>query len=367
MIWLHAKRASDAGPALALAQEVSRLRGEPVHCLVTTDTDQRLVPSLEGAVIHQLAPGETPGSIQRFFDHWTPDLGIEMGVTDRSRLFNAAAERELPLFHVSASRDVAGRKYPDYLANFRATLAVSASESQAVAKQFHHSDMIVEITGPLCDTINALACNEAECDTLAQLLGGRPVWLAAQVVAGEIEMMESAHRRAFRAAHRLLLILVPADLEAAEEIRKFFEGQGWRTALRSEGGEPDPDVQVYIADTEDELGMWYRLAPTSFVGGTLIGGDAAADPFDPAALGSAVLHGPVLGPAPARFERLRGAGASIAIKTADALGETVLKLLSPDKAAILAQAGWAVTTESAHVVERLAELIDLALDDREDL
>ncbi len=365
LIWLHARLASEAGPVLALAQELSRLRGEPVHCLVTTETDARLVPSLEAAVIHQLVPGETMGSINRFLAHWSPDLVVEMGVTDRPRLFEEVARRKLPMFHVAPSRRVSLRRYPEYLTSFRALLAVSASESEAVRRQFAETNLAIEITGPLSDTINALACNEAECDTLARLLGGRPVWLTAKALPGEIEMIEVAHRRAFRAAHRMLLILVPAEVEEAAAMRRVFEEKGWRTALRSDGEEPDPDIQVYIADTEDELGMWYRLAPTSFVGGTLVEGGVPADPFDPAALGSAVLHGPYAGAAAARFDRLRENRASLSVANGEELGAAVLSLLAPDKAALLAQAGWATTTESAHVIERLAELMDLALDEGE--
>lgn len=363
LLWLHCAAAAEAGPVLALAQELSRLRGEPVHCLVTTDTDTQLVPALRNAVIHQLAPGETAGSITRFLDHWLPDLGVEMGVTDRPRLFGVATGRGIPMFHVSPSRAAAGRRrYPDYLGRFRACLAVSASEAEGMRKYLSDGGAAIEITGPLSDTINALTCNVAECDSLARLLGGRPVWLAARALSEEVTMIEQAHRRAFRAAHRLLLILVPADPETAHSIRASFEEKGWRTALRSDGGEPDPDIQVYIADTEDELGMWYRLAPTSFVGGTLAVGGVSADPFDPAALGSAVLHGPLLGAAPVRFQKLQAANACIFVKTAEELGEAVLTLLAPDKAASLAQAGWAVTTESAHVVERLAEIMDQTLD-----
>ena len=46
----------------------------------------------------------------------------------------------------------------------------------------------------------------------------------------------------------------------------------------------------------------------------------------------------------------------------ESLGGAVETLLAPDKAAALAQAGWAVTTESAPVVDELVELLDIALE-----
>ena len=361
---MHARTPVEAGPAPALATALSRLRQVPVTCLVTTDVEGPLLPSLAAQAIHHVAPEESSAAIQRFLDHWRPDVAVEMGVTDRPKLFTAAARRKVPLYHVAPSREAAGsrRRYPDYMGAFRACLAVSASEAQALRRSLGGTGAHIEITGPLCDTILAQRCNQAECDTLALLLGGRPVWLAAQVRAHETGVIEAAHRKAFRAAHRLLLIVAPADLSEAIEIRARFEAGNWRTSLRSAGGEPDPEVQVYVADGEDEMGLWYRLAPASYIGGTLSDGPPLADPFDPAALGSAVLHGPAIGQATSRFDRLRAAGAVMRVDSPDALGEAVVTLLAPDKAASLAQAGWAVTTESAHVVEWLTEDIDATLD-----
>ncbi len=51
------------------------------------------------------------------------------------------------------------------------------------------------------------------------------------------------------------------------------------------------ETAVYIADTMGELGLFYRLAPFAFVGGTLVpmGGH---NPLEPARLGCAVMAGP---------------------------------------------------------------------------
>ena len=54
------------------------------------------------------------------------------------------------------------------------------------------------------------------------------------------------------------------------------------------------------------------------------------------------------------------------VRDAEDLGEAVITLLAPDKAASLAQAGWSVTTESAHVVERIVEVMEARVYERED-
>lgn len=370
LIWLHANHPSEAGVAIALAHEVSRLRGEPVHALVTTTNDGAFVPAVRDAVLIQGVPGESATLVDAFLDHWKPDSLIVLGPPDRPLLYSRSAEMGIPMFLAAARRgDVSARSRLPYLStllleHFRVCLAGSAADGEVYRRDLGPQTKL-EITGPLSDTGIALTYDEAERDALSTQLAGRPVWLAAQILDEEVEAVESAQRRALRSAHRLLLIIVPRSIEAGPSIAAELEQKGWRTALRSGGGEPREDIQIYIADTEGELGLWYRLAPITFVGGSLFMGVEPSDPFDPAALGSVPVHGANTGLSKTRFERLQKAGAHFPVGSAEDLGPAIQTLLSPDRAAKLAHAGWTTTTESAPVIERLAELIDIAIEERD--
>ncbi len=349
----------------ALTSTLSDLRGEPVHGLVTTQEAGPLAPGVAPDTLHQLVPGDTHGSVTRFLDHWRPDAAVILGPPDRPLLIAETRKRRCPLFLAAARRgETTGGRLgllPASLVNqFDMVLAPSAAEAEVFRRHLDRDRVVV--TGPLSDTSLALPCNDAQRDRLAKTLHGRPVWLAINVDDDEIEAVEIAHRRALKAAHRLLLILVPARPEDGARIAGELETRGWRTGLRSHGDEPDDGVQVFVADRPGERGLWYRLAPMVFLGGTLAkGDDAPPDPFEAAALGSAVIHGPWVGDAPWRFERLAAVSASRRVADAQGLATAVFELLAPDKAAAMAHAGWSATTESAHVVEALVERIDEAL------
>lgn len=84
---------------------------------------------------------------------------------------------------------------------------------------------------------------------------------------------------------------------------------GLSVARRSTGELPDADTDVWVADTLGEMGLWYRLAPVTLVGGSLVP-EGGHTPFEPVALGSAVLHGPQVAnfaPVYAAFDRAGGA------------------------------------------------------------
>jgi 3-deoxy-D-manno-octulosonic-acid transferase len=211
----------------------------------------------------------------------------------------------------------------------------------------------VEVAGSMGVLVRALPHNAAERDALAQQLDARPVWLAVGVPEAEEAAVLAAQHAAHRLAHRLLLVLVPADPARGAAVTEAAAALGLRGGRRSADAEPGDDDQIYVADTEGELGLWYRLAPVSFMGGTLEG-PAGRDPLEPAALGSAILHGPRTAPHDDSYARLAARRASQRVTGATGLAEAVIRLLNPERAARMARGGWEVATEGGEVTDRVA-------------
>ena len=74
--------------------------------------------------------------------------------------------------------------------------------------------------------------------------------------------------------------MVPQDAAASDNTgrKRWNMQQGWNVALRAADQEPEPEVEVLIADSPAELGLWYRLAPITFLGGSLSGAGLPAQP-----------------------------------------------------------------------------------------
>jgi len=219
----------------------------------------------------------------------------------------------------------------------------------------------MHVTGTLKEGAAALPCDEAERREMTEHLGGRPVWLAASTHDGEEHIVLEAHRIALRVNPRLLLILAPRHPNRGDEIAQMLQTERWRFNRRTAGEMPDADAQVYLADTMGELGLWYRVAPISLVGGSLqpIGGH---NPFEPAALGSAILHGPYVTNFVDIYQRLTESGATRLVTGPDTLAEAVHELMNPDKAAAMAHAAWEVVSQGAEVTDRALDAILERLD-----
>jgi 3-deoxy-D-manno-octulosonic-acid transferase len=144
----------------------------------------------------------------------------------------------------------------------------------------------------------------------------------------------------------------------AEELEAI---EGWGVALRRADQYPDAETEVYIADSS-EYGLWYRLAPVTFLGASLEGEGCARNPMEPAALGSAILYGPKPGPFGAAFGRLGAARAARMVGSGADLALALGDLLSPDRAARQARAAWIIATEGTEATEQAVGAIRAIMD-----
>lgn len=234
----------------------------------------------------------------------------------------------------------------------------------AAARQLGADPDRIELTGPVTETRPPLAANEAERRALAHILAGRPIWLAACPTLPEAKAALAAHQATLHHNHRALLILAGLPPETLPEILAEVETLGLAAVLRSEDDDPSPDDQVLIAEDEHEMGLWYRLAPVCFMGGTLLDGPGRPPrhPFEPAALGSAIIHGPITDPHGPEWVQLDGASAARLVTDALALSRAVADLLAPDQAAMLAGNAWSVSTGGAAVLRRIADTVIEAME-----
>lgn len=352
----------------AIVQVASRLRTQvpALNLILTAPVDVSEPDHLDDWVYWQTLREDTIQTSEAFLSHWLPDVCVWTGGYFMPALIHKAEERGIPLFLVDVDEDglkeARQRWLPELTrANLRAFDSVLARTGTAgqMLKRFGVPPDIVDVTGPMQQGGFALSCSENEREEIGQILAGRPVWLAAMVQRDELGAILECHSKVSRYALRLMLILVPDDETDGEEFLDVLREEGFNTAVWSEGEVPDEACQVLLGDTWGDLGLWYRLAPVTFMASSLVPGYGGTDPFEPAALGSAVLYGPHVSRYLDTYSRFAKAGAARIVKDADSLSSALQSLLAPDQAALMAAAGWELVSEGAEVTDRV---IDLLLD-----
>jgi 3-deoxy-D-manno-octulosonic-acid transferase len=353
LLWVQADGAARLPPIAALAE---RLAAEEVAMLVTLPPGE-MPAAPRGLLLRPTPPEAAAGA---FLAHWRPDALLWVGGGLRPALL---ARTRAPRLLVDGAPEPGllgpGARWPGLARAVVPLFDRALVGGDAAAERLSRAGLPeerLEIAGPFEAPAPVLPCNERERRDLAQTIGARPVWLAGDLPLAELPAVVSAHRRASRTAHRLLLILAPRQGGDAPAMAKALTEAGLRVAQRAEGEEPTEAAQVYLADGTTEMGLWLRLAPLAFLGGTLTEGSIRF-PFEAAALGLALIHGPLTDPHAEAWARLDAAGAARVVAGTEDLGLAVEALLSPDRAAAMAHAGWDVATRGAEVAGRVADLV----------
>ena len=372
LVWIHAGEPNNLLAVQDFALRLINARAG-LHVLITLpglETMQRPAPVRpDNTLIQIAAPGEHPDAVRAFLDHWRPDSCVWVWGGLRPNLVLEAADRGVPLFLIDAdTRGFDARRdrwlpalTRRVLSKFAAVFARSAVDHKRLNNLDVPAKKLGQI-GPLLAGGQVLPCVESDLTDLSAAMGGRPAWFAAGVSDKEIGIVLGAHKQALRLSHRLLLILQPEDPAKAATVLHQAASRNITTAQWDDGQFPDDTTQLLVSADAGERGLFFRLAPVSFLGGTLVQGNHSCDPLEAASLGSAILYGPRLRQFMPSYSRLAAAGAARIVNDVNALGTAVSRLIAPDQAAAMAHAGWDVISQGAELTDRIIDLVQDTLD-----
>lgn len=357
LIWLVATSKAQ-GLSAKLLSEALITGSDALNVLLSSPSEGDLALGL----LRGPEPAQRRKAARGLLAHWRPDLIVYLGADLPPALVLEAEAAGVAQMAVGVALPK-----PRGLRRLwrRAELRLFAA-MQSVYTEDHASALATLPTPPIfvgqiTETPEPLPASESERAALSALLRIRPVWAAVCVPEGEEIFVLKAHRHALRHAHRTLLILLPQDPARGPALAELLVQEGWQVATRWLEGEPESETAVFIAEDADEIGLWYRLAPVSYFGGTLLGGAKPRSPLEAAALGSAILHGAQTAPFEAEYDRLSTALAARSVGDPNGLGEALADVLAPDRAAMLAHNAWAVTSGGAGVIQELCRAISDAV------
>ena len=351
LVWFHAASVGEAASLLELFRRLQQAR-PTLTCLVTTVTVTSahfVSDRLPENCIHQFVPLDVLPWVRRFLDHWRPDAAVWTESELWPAMLCETHARGIPMLLINARiSDRSFRRWRMFggvaaalLARFDRILAQDDLASRA-ADPARGRPRDGQRRGLAEGGRGALALRRAR--AAADRPGASPavpVWLAASTHPGEEEIVLAAHARARRALPMLALILAPRHPNRGDALAEMLRGRGLAVAQRSKGEEITSDTDVYLVDTLGEMGLWYRIAAVAFVGGSLadVGGH---NPFEPALLGCAILHGPHVRNFIDAYRRLAIADAAVLVRSEDELAEALVATMAPDRAATMAAAAWEV-------------------------
>src|SRR4051812_2337091 len=359
LVWIHGASVGEVSAAAAL---IERLRALNLRILLTSGTvtsaavvAKRFPPD----VIHQYVPYDSPRYVARFLDHWRPSLALFIESDFWPNLILAGAARRLPMVLINGR--MSHRSFPRWrrisgtIEALLGCFEVCLAQSDIDAERFTAlGSRNVVTTGNLKLDVHAPPADNGRLERLMAVTRGRPVIVAASTHPGEEEILIEMHRELAGYFPQLLTVIVPRHPNRGEAIAGMIAASGLHVSLRSHEDLPTATTDIYVADTMGELGLFYRLAPIVFMGGSLVehGGQ---NPIEAIKLGAAIVHGPHVFNFTDVYDALDAAGGAKQADTTEALVKQIGQWLAdPAQRQASVQA-------AARVVDQLGGALDRTL------
>ena len=298
LFWFHAASVGETNSILPLMHALKH-RHPALNLLLTTitTTSAKIAAArLPEGAIHQFLPLDNAGFCGRFLDHWHPDAGLFAESEIWPNLIVEASNRNVPLVLVNARMSQRSFKRWSRLSSL--SKPVFSRFDLVLTQNWRFAKRLTElgvrktsITGNLKYDAPPPPVDAPAMAELRRSLGDRPIFFAASTHPGEDEVIARVHEMLQNAMPSLLTIIAPRHPDRGEAIAALLAGRRLTVARRSHHEPISESIDVYLADTIGELGLFYSLAPLSFIGGSLVhhGGQ---NPIEAIKLGSGILSGP---------------------------------------------------------------------------
>lgn len=363
LVWLHG---ASVGEILSIIPLAAYIRRQGFSTLLTSGTvtaAETAAQRMPAGALHQYIPVDTPGFMQKFLEHWRPGLALIAESEFWPNLLVETNRQNIPLVLIngrlserSFSRwQNAGATARALLSRFDLCLAQDAEDARRLSKL--GAPRVIAV-GNMKFDVDPPPADASAMQEMKRTIHGRPIFLAASTHRGEDESVIDTHLYASQKVPGLLTIIAPRHPERGGQIVDLVEDARLVPVMRSRGHLPDRGTNIYVADTIGELGLFYRLAPIAFIGGSLIrhGGQ---NPIEPAKLDTAILHGPHVHNFATIYSELNSAHGAAMVTDSQSLSVSLMRLLDdPHLVRSMAKAAEATVLPLGGALERTMKAIE---------
>tara|TARA_Y100000389_G_C17471336_1_gene531478 strand:- start:1065 stop:2312 length:1248 start_codon:yes stop_codon:yes gene_type:complete len=299
LYWVHAVSVGEANSALILIDQILKTDKSCSIILTTTTTSSNQIISQEikkydNKVIHQFLPIDSLYCVRSFLNYWKfskiffieseiwPNIIYESKKLGcQLNLINARISPKSYKFWLIAKKLF----FINIFSNFD---KIIVQDKNDIAKFKNLTKSEVLFFGNLKSQSKPLLYDDKELSKISKQINNRPILLCSSTHDKEEEILLDCYNELQKQFSDLLLIIIPRHINRSKNIAKIFDK--YNVAIRSANDKITNKTQIYLVDTMNELGIFYKLCNFTFIGGSIenIGGH---NPYEAIKLDCAVISG----------------------------------------------------------------------------
>ena len=343
LIWLHVASVGEAMSILPLIENFEKEK-KIDKILITTITlssskvlEKKYNQSKK--VIHQFLPLDISKFVNKFLQHWSPNLCIFIDSEIWPNLIFHIKERKIPLLLVNAritkksfDRWRLIKSYAKKIFEKFDLCIASNSESEKHLKILGSKN--IKNYGNLKFAKLKSSNNYKLDEDLFLKIKNRKIWCAASTHPSEELFCAQTHLVIKEKYKNILTIIIPRHINRIAKITDEIKKLNLKVLVYNNFREMDDDVDILLINTYGEALKFYEISKCVFLGKSLVESlkkDSGQNPIEPARLGCKIFHGPNVSNFDEVYKFLKSLGISNEVFLPNEFGQVLIKELKDKK------------------------------------
>ena len=343
LIWLHVASVGEAMSILPLIEFFEKEKKINKILITTITLSSAKVLSKKFSenkkIIHQFLPLDVPNFVNKFINHWSPNLSIFIDSEIWPNLILKIKEKNIPLILLNGRITKKSFRRWHLIKNFAKEIfekidlcIASSSESENYLKILGAKN--VKNYGNLkFAKLKSESIPRHNIDFLSKIKN-RKIWCASSTHPSEEIFCAKTHSIIKKKYNNILTIIIPRHIDRSEKIAEELRKENFKVLFHNNIEQINDDIDILLVNSYGETIKFYQNSKCVFLGKSLIEtlkNDSGQNPIEAARLGCKIFHGPNTSNFEDVYKFLNLLGVSNKITTPEELSQSVVEELKKDE------------------------------------
>jgi len=343
LIWFHVASVGEAMSILPLIENY--LENKKINKILITSITLSSGKILEKRfnqntkVIHQFLPLDIPLLVNKFLEHWKPNLSIFIESEIWPNLIIETKKRNIPLLLINARITKKSFHRWRLLKNFsnkifkKFDLCIVANKETENYLRILGSSNIKNYGNLKFSNTKSNSNNKLNPDFLSKIKN-RKIWCAASTHPPEELFCAKSHSIIKKKYKDILTIIIPRHINRIEKIFEELTKENFKVLLYDNFNQINENTDILLINTYGEALKFYKTSKCVFLGKSLVESlkeDSGQNPIEAARLGCTIFHGPNVKNFDDVYEFLKTLGIANKITNPEELSLSIVEELKNNK------------------------------------
>jgi len=287
---------------------------------------------------HQFLPLDIISLINKFLDHWKPNLSIFIDSEIWPNLILKINEKKIPLLLVNAR--ITKKSFDRWKLVIGFAKKIFGKFDLCIASNNESENFLKILGSKNIKNYGNLKFSNIKNDikkldlNFLNKIKNRKVWCAASTHPSEEIICAEAHLKIKKNYNNILTIIIPRHIDRVKAIKEELSKFNINVLLVTELNNFDDKTDILLVNSYGEALKFYDISKYVFLGKSLVQSlmkDSGQNPIEPARLGCKILHGPYVSNFAEAYNYLKKLGITEEVNNSNELSLSLIEELQKDK------------------------------------